>query len=107
MIVERTTPYLKRVEKFLRPRFSFTASRGGEKIVGIFSLLFACSIAIPLPLTNFIPAIGITLMSLGLLSKDGVVISVGMLIGTIGVFITTSILILGPKLVIDFFSGLF
>ncbi|MCA9423307.1 MAG: exopolysaccharide biosynthesis protein, partial [Nitrospira sp.] len=49
---------------------------------------------LPIPLTNFPPGWGILIMSLGLLSKDGITILIGMIIGTIGVGITMIILVL-------------
>jgi hypothetical protein len=95
LMVEKTAPHLKKVEKLLRPRFSFASSRMGERIIGFFGFIFAVSILVPLPFTNFIPAVGITFMSLGLLSKDGVPIVLGMMIGSFGVFVTTLIIFIG------------
>jgi len=99
LMVEKASPHLRKVERLLRPRFSYASSRTGEKIVGVFCLLFSMSIAIPLPFTNFIPAIGIALMSLGLLSKDGVVITIGMIVGMGGVMFTFVVWLKGPKFV--------
>lgn len=104
-IIEKTAPYLMKVEKLLHPRFSFSATRTGEKFVGVVCLIFSISIAVPLPLTNFIPAMGITVISLGLLSKDGVTIIVGMVIGSIGITITTLIILLGKDAVMALFGA--
>ncbi|MCB1986767.1 MAG: exopolysaccharide biosynthesis protein, partial [Nitrosomonas sp.] len=65
-----------------------------ERIIGIFTFVFALSISLPIPLTNFPPGWGILIMSLGLLSKDGITILIGMIVGTIGVGITMIILVL-------------
>ena len=65
-----------------------------ERIIGIFSFVFALSISLPLPLTNFPPGCGILIMSLGLLNRDGVTILIGMMIGTIGIGITMIVLIM-------------
>src|SRR5690606_30111620 len=58
-MIEKASPHLKKVEKLLRPRIFFASSPLGEKIVGLFALVFSISIMIPIPLTSFIPAIGI------------------------------------------------
>ena len=55
---------------------------------------------LPLPFTNFIPALAIVIMSLGLLSRDGVMIFLGILMGIVGVIFTFAVLILGKKIVI-------
>jgi hypothetical protein len=106
LVVEKAAPYLKKAERVLRPRFSFASSPEGEKVIGFFSLIFSLSILIPLPFTNLIPAIGILFMSLGLLSKDGIVIILGMVIGTVGVTLTTLVIFFGKKAVIGIVNAL-
>ena len=101
-IIEKAAPYLRKIEKLMRPRFSFASSHSGERVVGFFSLVFSISILIPLPLTNLIPSIGILLMSLGLLSKDGIPIIAGMIVGSFGVSIPIAIVFLGKKAVMGF-----
>lgn len=96
-IVQAANPKLKKIEILLRPRVSFASTRAGEKIVGFFWLLFAISIAIPLPMTNFIPGIGILVSALGLLSKDGLVILLGVFIGIGGLFVTATVIVLGAQ----------
>ena len=103
-IIEKGAPYLQKIERFLRHRFSFTSSMCGERLEGFFCLVFSLSIAVPLPLTNFIPATGIAIMSLGLLSKDGITVIAGMIVGSCGVTLTTVLLIFGKKALEGLFS---
>lgn len=98
-LIAKASPKLKKVEKILRPRLSFASSETGEKVIGLFAFSFALSIAVPLPLTNFLPGIGILVMSLGLLSRDGIVILIGAFIGALGCLFTSAILLLGFKAV--------
>jgi hypothetical protein len=93
-LIEKANPWLRKIEKHLKPRLTYISVRAWERIIGIFSFVFALSISLPLPLTNFPPGWGILIMSLGLLSKDGLTILVGMIIGTVGVGITMVILFL-------------
>lgn len=104
LVVEKTSPALKKIENFMKPRMSFIFYGPGEKALALIMLLCAISISIPLPLTNFIPAIGITLISLGIMSRDGLLAILGVLISLFGLFITLVILIKGPKLIIGLFS---
>lgn len=100
MMIEKANPILKRVEALLSQRFtSLATTKHGEKIIGLFSLFFSLSIAVPLPATNLIPAIGIAIMSLGLINKDGITICVGMFLGTCGSLFTLSILIYGSEFI--------
>lgn len=97
LMVAKIAPRLKVVERLLRPRFTFFESNLGERLIGFFWLIFALSIAVPLPMTNFVPGVGIMLMSLGLLSRDGLVILIGIVVGVLGCIFTISMLILGVK----------
>jgi hypothetical protein len=94
-VVSKASPVMRKIEKLLRQRASFASSETGEKIVGGFCLLFSLCILIPLPWTNFIPGYGILVMALGLLSRDGVVMLLGMLTGLAGTALTIAILVLG------------
>lgn len=96
-LVEKATPLLRKIEKLLKPRLTYIEVHTWEKVIGLFAFVFTISIAIPLPLTNLPPGYGILIMSLGLLSKDGITIIIGMIIGVLGVGITAIILILGKK----------
>lgn len=105
-IVETASPYLMKIEKLLKPRLSFASSRAGEKLIGLFAAVFSVSIMIPVPLTHMVPALGILVMSLGLLSKDGITIIIGMIIGTIGVCISTLVIIMGEKAFLGIAHGM-
>lgn len=96
-MVAKLSPKLKFVEKLLRPRLSFFMTPVGERLIGLFWLLCTMSIAVPLPMTNFVPGMGILLVSLGLLNRDGLIILVGMIIGLLGCGFTVALLILGFK----------
>jgi len=99
LLVRKANPLLRKIEKLLKPRWEFAGSSTGEKAIGVFAFIFSVSIAVPLPLTNLPPGYGILIMSLGLLSKDGVTIIIGMVIGVLGVCLTVAILIGGAELI--------
>ncbi|SFP50059.1 Uncharacterized conserved protein [Nitrosomonas cryotolerans] len=92
-LVVKANPWLRKIEARMQPRLTYIGAHMWERVIGIFSFVFAVSIAVPFPLTNFLPGWGILIMSLGLLNKDGLTMLVGMIIGTIGVGITMIILV--------------
>lgn len=98
LMVGKIAPRLKIAEKLLRPRLSFFDTDAGERVIGFFWMLFALSIAVPLPMTNFVPGIGILLMSLGLLNRDGLFILLGIIVGSLGCAFTVTILVFGVKI---------
>ncbi len=86
-ISNKVVPKIKLLEKYIRPRFSFAASVYCEQFIGLVSLICSIAISIPLPLTNAIPALGIIIMALGLLNRDGLTILFGFVISIVGLVI--------------------
>ena len=64
-----------------------------EQFVGLISLIAATAVAIPLFMTNAIPALGITVMALGLMNRDGLIIIAGFIISIVGVAIAIAAVI--------------
>ena len=93
-IVTKAIPWLKKLENRMQPRLTYISVPTWERIIGIFSFVFALAIALPLPLINFLPGCGILIMSLGLLNRDGIIILIGMMIGTIGIGVTMIVLVM-------------
>lgn len=98
-LFEKANPYLRRIEALLKPRFAFASSKNGEKMIGISAFIFCIPIALPVPLSNFLPGLGILLMSLGLLSRDGLLIIIGSISGWVGTILTTFIIIFGIEII--------
>lgn len=108
MLVQRSSPYIRKVERFLRPRLLFMTVGVAERIIGFFTLIFSSFILLPMPLSNFIPGLGILIISFGLLGKDGVVVIIGMVVGVIGMIISITAVLLGVEAIHylkDFFLG--
>ena len=97
MLVQKSSPLIRKFERFLRPRLQFVTSQIGERIIGVFALTFASFILLPIPLSNFIPGLGILVISFGLLGKDGLVVIIGTAIGLIGIAISVAAVFLGVE----------
>jgi hypothetical protein len=78
-IVRKSLPYLNKVEHLIRPRWQFMNSPAIERLLGVIILILAIVITLPIPFGNFLPAIVVVLISLGILEKDGVAIAIGIL----------------------------
>lgn len=76
-IIDKTLPYLKKVEYFLKPRWAFMTSRPLEILNGFVILFLAMLLLLPIPFSNFILSILLITFSLGLIEKDGIVILIG------------------------------
>jgi hypothetical protein len=80
-------PILEKIELLVKPRFGMITQGVYSRIFGILALLMALTVCIPIPLTNTIPSLGIAIMSIGILSRDGLSVIIGALIGTLWIAI--------------------
>lgn len=97
MLVRKSTPYIRRVEAVLRPRLSFMISPLAERIVGFFIFIFSTFVLLPMPLSNFIPGVGVLTIAFGLVAKDGLAVLLGIIIGLIGISISITAVLLGVE----------
>lgn len=91
--IDRSLPFVQKLEILVRPRLGFITQGLFSHFIGIFGLLMALSICVPLPLTNTVPAFGIALMALGVIMRDGLAVIAGAVIGTAWVVMIFFVLI--------------
>ena len=109
MLVQRSSPYIRKIERILRPRLSFITSHRGERFIGVFIFIFSSFVLLPMPLSNFIPGLGVLIISFGMLGKDGLVVILGIVVGLSGIAISVTAVLLGVEALYylkDFFLGL-
>lgn len=106
MVIQKSSLIIRKIERFLKPRLDFMNKPIAERVVGGFALLFSSFILMPLPLSNYIPGIGILIISFGILAKDGLMTIIGILIGLTGILISVSAVIFGIEF-LRYISDLF
>lgn len=83
MIVEKSSPWLKRIERYVRPRPSVLTGPAGARFIGVYGVWLALLVIIPLPLTNGPTSLACAIMAFGLMEEDtrsiigGAVVGVG------------------------------
>ena len=92
-IVDKSLPFVKKIEFFVRPRLGFITQGVFSVFIGLLGMIMALSICIPLPLTNTVPAFGIALMAVGVIMRDGLAVIAGAIIGTAWVFMIFFVII--------------
>lgn len=70
----QSIPTLRWIEKFLRPRLFFLTHPYVERIVSLIIFLLAGILALPIPGGNFLPSMGISILALAMLERDGLLI---------------------------------
>ncbi len=91
------------LERFTAPRLAFLSGPVMERMVGAIFCIFCLSIMVPLPLTNTTPGIAIAIAAFGLMARDGLLVLLGLVLGTVWV----SLLVLAPFLGLSFITSKF
>lgn len=94
-IAERVGPALSRVERGLRPRWAWLTHSAAERLVGILVLVLAVAIAVPFPLSNSLPGLGVCIIALGLIERDGLAVALGCGIGLLALALMAGLLVGG------------
>lgn len=98
--------YFGWIERIARPQLLLFSGPTAERLVGAIFILFIASILIPLPATNTVPGIGIAIASIGLITRDGLLVIAGLTIGTAWILLLiVGITMFGPTFV-DLFKDL-
>jgi len=69
-------------ERFSRPRWTVFVHGWAERAAAAFMALATLTIMVPLPLTNTVPSVGLTLVAVGLVQRDGLFVVAGAAVAT-------------------------
>ena len=105
--VGRAAKYLGWAERLVARRLTFLTRGIGVRIVGALLLIPAASILVPLPMTNTMPGIGVAIVALGLIERDGLAVLGGLIIGLIWVGLLVFLGAEGLSLLIDWIKAHF
>ena len=70
-------PIFAKIEKYASPRFSFFVKPKFRILAGLILFFLALVIFLPIPFANIPGSIGMILISVGLLQKDGLFVLLG------------------------------
>jgi|SRR5690606_11420499 hypothetical protein len=80
-LINKVAPWLKRIERLMKPRLSLLTAGNAERWLGAFCVVLAFLLVLPIPLGNLMPALGVLFISLGLIERDGACVLTGLAIG--------------------------
>lgn len=82
-VLDKFIPWMTKAERYIKPRFWSGSTRLYERVLGVFALLLAIIIFLPIPLGNMGPSFALAFMGLGLTERDGVMVCFGVLVGAV------------------------
>ncbi len=92
--------YFGWIERLARPRLLLLSGPTAERLIGAIFVVFLASILLPFPATNTLPGIGIALASIGLITRDGLLVLAGIAIGTAWILLLiVNINLFGPTFI--------
>jgi hypothetical protein len=88
-LIARLEPYLRKLERRLRPRLTFLLNPVGDRLVGAICFLLAIIVFLPIPFGNMLPSLAIAAFGIGAVERDGVAVLVGWLSAALSVLVLT------------------
>lgn len=82
-VIRACKPALPFLGRVLRPRLQFVTSGIASRLIGLCGFLMAASVSLPVPFGNTVPSWGIVLMALGVMSRDGLMVIIGAIVGIV------------------------
>lgn len=86
-VLDRAGPWLARLEALGRPRLSWAAGGAALRVFGLFAILAALIVLLPVPGTNVLPALSLLIMTVAFARRDGVLFLAGAAIGIAGALV--------------------
>lgn len=91
-MIEKAIPYLIKLERLAKPRGTFMTSLPFDRINALVILCLALFLMLPIPFSNFIFGSLLILFSLGIMEKDGLLLTLAYLLTFLYGFFIFSIL---------------
>lgn len=92
MVVEKSLPWLHRIERFVRPRPSILTGWAASRVIGLYGVALSMLVIVPLPLTNGPTSLACAIMAFGLMEEDSWSIIVGGIVGIGAAILALSII---------------
>lgn len=98
-------PWIKKIEFFSRARLGFLTRGFSSYIIGICGLIMALCVCVPIPGTNSVPSLGIAVMAVGVLMRDGLAVLGGIAIGLLWICLLVFLGVEGISMIKDMILG--
>jgi hypothetical protein len=83
-LAPRVAAVLHWFEPLLTPRLHWVTTPSAERVIGMICIILAVVSALPIPFGHNLPALGLMLIGLGLIERDGLAILAGAALGLAG-----------------------
>lgn len=98
--VVRVSPAIALLERLSRRRHEALFEPRYYRFIGVALLAFSIALFLPIPLSGFIPAGALFVSALGLIARDGLALTLGLILGAVSIAVTAAVagtLIIGAE----------
>ena len=87
LISNKVVPWLQWLERFIRPRNWPFGRKQGDRWLGVFTTVLGMSVVLPMPLSNWLPALATAIIGIALCERDGRLMLGGLILGVVSISI--------------------
>ncbi|MBZ9653225.1 exopolysaccharide biosynthesis protein [Phyllobacterium lublinensis] len=87
LVSNKVVPWLQWLERFIRPRNWPFGRKQGDRWLGVFTTILGISVVLPMPLSNWLPALATAIIGIALCERDGRLMFGGLVLGVISISI--------------------
>lgn len=91
-MIGRIIPYLKKGEAFVKERYWPLNQTLGDKAFGLYCLILAIVVTIPIPLGNWPPAFALAFLAAAYTKRDGIMLLIGTTLGFGAIFLAGTVI---------------
>jgi hypothetical protein len=102
--IVKTNPFLRWLEKPIRPRWTPAVAGFGERLIGLVALIHAVTLALPIPMGNLPQAVALILFALAMIELDGLMAVFGYLASLAAIAWLTAVVFGLSKIALAVFS---
>lgn len=94
-MIGRIIPHLKRGESLVKERYWPLNQSLGDKTFGLYCLILAIVVTVPIPLGNWPPAFALAFLAAAYTKRDGIMLAIGTLLGIASLLLAGSVIMAG------------
>ncbi|MFY8093009.1 MAG: exopolysaccharide biosynthesis protein [Niveispirillum sp.] len=99
-VLTKAEPWLRRVERITRPRFTHLVDGKMERVAGLVVFFLSIVLILPIFMGNIFPSIAIALIALALMERDGIALIAGYISAVASTVIAFGFIVLTFKIML-------
>jgi hypothetical protein len=72
------------IARISSPRLLYLTSPAARPVIALVGIVFGVGMLVPIPFTNMLPSIGVAMVCVGQLNRDGLLVVAGVIVGVLG-----------------------